>query len=175
MRRALWFTLALAAILGATPSFSAVPGDLAPLTFLLGEWGGVGTGSPGDAGGRAVFSTSLQDRVILRTSFAEYPASKDKPASRHDDLMVIYSVPSGGMHADYFDNEGHVIRYDVAVPEAGAAIFISETTAGEPRFRLTYHLGTDGVLKGGFAIAPPGQSDAFKDYLTWESHKVKAE
>jgi hypothetical protein len=151
----------------------AVPAALEPLTFLLGEWE-----TPGQAGGpngRAVFATSLQNTIIIRTSFAEYPASADRPASRHDDLMVIYVASRGGVRADYYDNEGHLIRYSVTSPRAGEASFISEPVAGQPRFRLTYRLRADGVLAGEFAMAPPGQPDAFASYLAWESRKAKAQ
>jgi hypothetical protein len=43
---------------------------------------------------------------------------------------------------------------------------------GEPGFRLSYRLEAAGVLKGEFAIAPPTAPEAFKPYLTWESHKA---
>lgn len=145
---------------------------LQPLAFLLGEWKASGTGQPGEAGGQAVFAPCLQGRVIVRKSFAEYPASGGKPASRHDDLIIIYEAQEGGVRAEYFDNEGHVIRYDVGSPRNGEAVFLSRAGAEGPRYRLTYLLSEDGVLKGEFAIAPPGKPDAFTSYLTWESRKA---
>ena len=33
---------------------------------------------------------TVQDRVIVRTSYSNTPPSGGKAASRHDDLMVIY-------------------------------------------------------------------------------------
>ena len=155
----------------AAPPVAGAPAGLAPLAFLVGEWPATGTGQPGAGTGTATFARSLQDKVIVRTSFADYPAAGDKPASRHDDLMVIYAAPGGGARADYYDSEGHVIRYAVQSPAPGQALFLSDAVAGGPRFRLAYTLTAPGVLKGEFAIAPPGAPEAFKPYLTWESHK----
>lgn len=149
-----------------TPSAS-----LEALTFLLGDWDATGGGQPGQGQGRTTFARGLQDRVITRTNVAEYPATDKKPASRHDDLMVIY-VARGGLRADYYDSEGHVIRYGVTAPAAGVAVFLSDEAAGEPRFRLTYKLDPGGTLNGEFAIAPPNQPDLFKPYLTWQSRKA---
>ena len=151
---------------------AAEPAELQPLAFLVGEWEASGSGQPGVGAGTAVFSPGLQDRVILRTSYAEYPATGGKPGSRHDDLMIIYVGPGGGVRADYYDNEGHVIRYTVHSPAAGHAVFLSEAADGEPRFRLSYKLEPDSVLAGEFEIAPPGTPEAFKSYLTWQSRKA---
>jgi hypothetical protein len=112
--------------------------------------------------------------MVLRTSHAEYAAAAGKPASRHDDLMVIYPAAGAGARADYYDNEGHVIRYVVWSPAPGQAVFLSEAAAGEPRFRLTYRLEASGVLKGEFAIALPSAPEAFEQYLSWDSRKATA-
>jgi hypothetical protein len=151
---------------------AAAPTELQPLAFLIGEWASSGEGQPGVGTGTAVFSPSLQDRVILRTSFADYPATDNRPASRHDDLMVIYAV-AGGVRANYFDSEGHVIRYSVESPAAGQAVFLSDAEQGAFRFRLTYQLVGDDQLDGTFEIAAPGAPDTFKPYLSWHSHKTQ--
>src|SRR5881397_638086 len=83
---------------------------LAPLQFLLGEWKGVG--DQAGATGGFTFAPGVQDRIIVRTNYSNTPASDGRAASRHDDLMVIY-VEGRMLKADYFDNEGHVIRYAV--------------------------------------------------------------
>ena len=162
------------AVLGGSGAFAAEPRELAPLAFLVGEWTASGTGQPGPGQGSAAFVRSLQGQVILRTSYAEYPASGGKPAWRHDDLMVIYAVPGIGARAEYYDSEGHVIRYVVQSPSVGQVVFLSEASAGEPRFRLSYGLEARGVLKGEFAIAPADSHEAFQQYLRWESHKTTA-
>jgi hypothetical protein len=158
--------------MSSATSRGAGPAPLEPLAFLLGTWGASGSGQPGTAAGTATFAGSLQDRVIIRTSFAEYPATKTTPASRHDDMMIVYATDRAGIRADYYDNEGHVIRYGVTVAGVGEAIFLSDIVSGEPRYRLTYKLGPNGLLSGTFAVAPPGKPEAFEQYLAWESRKL---
>jgi hypothetical protein len=160
-------------LLAGTVALAAEPAALQPFAFLVGEWRASGTGKPGEASGTAVFTRGLQDRVIVRTSYAEYPPKAGKPGSRHDDLMVIYADASGGVRADYYDSEGHVIRYVVVSPAAGQAVFTSEALGREPRYRLSYTLAPGGLLKGEFAIAPAGTRDAFTPYLTWDSLKTQ--
>ena len=167
--RSLSMVVLLSTIL-ATVAVAGPPGELEPFSFLIGEWSASGSGQPGVGTGTAVFARALQDRAIVRTSYAEYPAALGKPASRHDDLMVIYTH-AGVVHADYYDSEGHVIRYLGSSGGPGQAMFVSEPVAGEPAFRLSYKL-EGGVLKGEFAIAPPGTAPAFTPYLTWESPKA---
>jgi len=147
------------------------PVELKPLAFLVGEWDSAGAGAPGAATGIAAFRWNLQDRVLVRTSFAEYPAAGGRPASRHDDYMIIYAS-DGGLRADYYDSEGHVIRYSVRTPKPGQAVFLSDAAGNQPRFRLTYTRTTEDGLDGQFESAEPG-STAFKVYLTWHSTKVK--
>jgi hypothetical protein len=156
-----------------SPALAGPPSELEPLAFLIGDWEASGGGQPGPAGGRAVFSRALQDRVILRTSYAEYPRSGAGAGLRHDDLVVIYAVPGKGPRADYYDSEGHVIRYVVTTPATGEAVFLSEPVAGEPGYRLRYRLTPDGALEGEFAIAA-GDPPAFRPYVVWESHRAKA-
>jgi len=160
------------AVLHGSAGLAAEPSELKPFGFLVGEWVASGSGQPGASSGIAVFARGLQDQVILRNSYAEYPPADGRPASRHDDLMVIYSVSGVGARADYYDSEGHVIHYILTSPAPGQAVFLSEAHAGEPRFRLSYTLEANGVLNGEFAVAPAGAQDAFQTYLTWESRKA---
>jgi hypothetical protein len=175
MRRIIGIALAIGMLMAAASAYAGVPKELEPLEFLLGEWGASGDGKPGEAVGSATFARGLQDRVIIRSSYADYPASAQAPAWRHDDLMVIYASEGAGIRADYYDNEGHVIRYAVAVAGPGEVSFVSEIASGAPRFRLSYKLGSDGILKGEFAMAPPGKPEAFARYLAWESLKRETE
>jgi len=162
---ALWLTAAAA--------LAQEPAALQPLDFLLGEWRNLDAAQPGAGTGSALFARSLQDRIITRTSYAEFPAAADKPGSRHDDLMIIYAGRDG-VKADYYDNEGHVIRYAVHTPAAGEVVFLSAAQPGEPVFRLTYKLASPEILKGEFAVAAPDAPADFKLYLVWETRKVAA-
>jgi hypothetical protein len=162
----------LAGLVGVLSSVSAPAQNasrLEPLRFLLGEWQGLG--DQAGATGGFTFSSTVQDRVIVRTNYSNTPATAGRPASRHDDLMVIY-VDGEAVKADYFDNEGHVIRY-LAQPRTGGVVFVSEVRQGEPRYRLTYSRADDTTITGSFEVAPPGQPDAFASYLTWRARKIK--
>ena len=156
--------VALAGSIRAEP-----PPPLAPLRFLVGKWEGIG--DQAGATGGFTFAPSLQDRVLVRTNYSNTPATAGTPASRHDDLMVVY-VEAGLVKADYFDSEGHVIRY-VADARPGEVVFVSEIRAGEPRYRLTYRQGSSSTLTGTFDVAPPGQPEAFGLYLSWTARKLK--
>lgn len=165
MRRIL--SLALAISIGRSLAF-AQPDVLSPLRFLIGEWQAIDT--PAGETGAFAFKFGAQDHIIVRTNEAVYAATAEHPASRHDDLMVVYSE-RGAIKADYFDNEGHVIRYAVE-PRVGSAVaFVSEPIAGEPRYRLTYTMSATGTLLGSFEIASPRVPDAFKPYLSWKARK----
>lgn len=173
------FVLALATAIAAITTTALatageVPKPLEPLAFLIGEWGGTGAGSPGQGAGTATFSRGLQDRVIIRTAYAEYPATVKSPASRHDDLMIVFVAEDGSVSADYYDNEGHVIRYQVTVNGLDDVSFVSVIAANAPRYRLSYKAAPGGIVKGRFEVAPPGKPDAFAEYLAWDSKKTGA-
>jgi hypothetical protein len=155
----------------SSPLIAQAPAALARFQFLVGEWEATGSGSPGEGGGRYTFSPDLQGRVLVRRSFAAYPATADRPAYRHDDLMIVF-VDGETARADYYDSEGHVIRYAVDSPEPGLAVFVSDVNPSAPRYRLTYARAADETVAGRFEIAPPGQPEAFKLYLTWISRRV---
>jgi hypothetical protein len=163
--------IASAAALLTIVCLQAESGDpLAPLRFLVGDWTAIE--SPAGERGRFTFTLGVQNHVIVRTNEAIYDATPQHPASRHDDLMVIYSE-NGSIKADYFDNEGHVIRYGVRSDGANRVVFVSDPNPREPRFRLTYTAAADGVLTGSFEIAAPGSGDAFKPYLSWKARRTK--
>jgi hypothetical protein len=133
--------------------------------FLLGEWVGDGEGTPGQGTGECKFYLDLQDTILVRTSYAEYPAAKDRPGFSHKDLMIIYQV-AGTSHAVYFDNEGHVINYTAEFSQdLDTLTFTSEIKPSEPRFRLTYSKEPDKKLKLKFEFAPPGKPEAFSMYI----------
>jgi hypothetical protein len=174
--RMTWMTAAawVVAMAAGSTATAAAPKALEPLRFLLGEWQADGGGTPGEASGGFTFAPSLQDQVVLRTNHAEYPAKDGKPASRHDDLLVLYASDSGELHADYYDSEGHVIRYVGSTPSGGEIVLVSEASNGAPRFRLSYKVSADGSLAGRFEIAPPGKPDSFGPYLAWTARRRNA-
>jgi len=130
---------------------------------FLGTWQGTGSGQVGQGSGEFMLERELQGGVLVRHNFAEYPATKDKPPYRHDDLMVIY--PDGDKtRADYWDNEGHVIHYSAEL-SPDKLVFTSDPAQPGPRFRLSYSKTSDDELKIVFEIAPPDNPGAFKTYI----------
>jgi hypothetical protein len=140
---------------------------------FLGTWEGAGGGGPGQGSGTFTFTPELQGAVLVRHNNAQYPATKDKPAYRHDDLMVIYPDASGKKtHADYWDNEGHVIQYIVEFTDH-KLVMVSDTGQPGPRYRLTYVKTGDNDLKLTFEIAPPEAPDKFKTYIEATAKRAK--
>jgi hypothetical protein len=155
---------------GVLSASQAPPKEIAPLGFLVGTWAGVGGGAPGQGSGDFAFKVELQGKVIVRTSSADYPATANSPATHHDDLIVV-SAENGKARADYFDSEGHVIRYAVDVPAPNTAVFLSDASATAPQYRLKYVLDSSGLLTGTFEVAPPGSGGTFQQYLSWTARK----
>ena len=152
---------------------SSAKHSLDDLRFLFGEWEGVGAGGPGSGKGVFSFALDLQNKVIVRKNYAEYPPTAGRPAFRHDDLIVIYlDRASNQILANYFDSEGQQISYKVTPSSDHEAVtFLSDPSPSQPRYRLSYTRVKDGTLNGKFEIAPPGQPDAFKTYLEWSARK----
>jgi hypothetical protein len=161
----------------STGLLSAQPAPQAPnwnaFKFLIGDWVGEGTGAPGEGSGGFSFSYDLQNTVLVRKNFANYPATKDRPAFTHDDLMIVYQE-GGKTKAIYFDNEQHVIDYSVSVSsDSNSIVFVSDAMASAPRFRLTNaKAGTDKITIT-FEIAPPGKPDSFAKYIEAVARRKK--
>jgi hypothetical protein len=144
--------------------------------FLVGEWVGEGDGSPGKGSGGFSLSPELGGKVLVRKNRAEYPAANGRPAVVHEDLMVIHPGKEGrSALADYWDNEGHVIRYTITPSADGKALtFLSESAAGEPRFRLTYTQTDKDAVAIKFEIAPPGKPEALRTYIEAKARRKGA-
>jgi hypothetical protein len=145
---------------------------------LIGQWDGDLGGQPGQAmGGSFTITPDLQGHALVRRSFAEFPATKDRPAFRHDDLTIVYQGAAGSVpRATYFDSEGHVIEYSVSVASGGSRIeWLSAVRPSEPRFRFTYVFTSPTAMKVRFEIAPPGQPDNFTTHVEGSVHKAGSE
>ena len=165
--------LLLAAALGASPAPAPAAGPnpaaattpaVAPVAAdpwaafrpLLGEWVGEPSGQPGEpAGATASFTLELDGQVLVRRNHVQFPPRAGEAAGAvHDDLLVIAREGSA-LRATFWDNEGHVIRYQVT-GAAGAITLESEPGPG-PRFRLAYRPLPEGRYAVAFSIAaPPG-------------------
>jgi hypothetical protein len=144
--------------------------DWGPVNFLIGNWKGEGTGSPGQGSGGFSFAPDLMETVLVRKNYAEYPPANGKPGFRHEDLMVVYrDETTKQLRATYFDSEGHVIQYGVKPANQGV-VFVSEGPSSATRYRLTYTKDGADRLKLKFDIAPPG-----KDFATYIEASAKRE
>ena len=123
-----------------------------------------------------MLSSLLETKVFIqaaRSMYNKLPATKDRPAFSHNDLMIIYRE-GDGFRATYFDNEQHVINYTVSFSkDSSAVMFTSDAASGGPRFRLTNTKQGTGSMKIAFEIAPPGQPEAFKRYIEASAHRAK--
>jgi hypothetical protein len=143
------------------------------LAFLEGTWDAhTQSGSAGAQGNSTyTFKPGLKHHVLVRSSKA-YVACKG-PASfdcEHSDVLYIYQeAKSQPLKAIYFDNEGHVIHYDVSAPDSATALFVSEASPSGPQFRLVYEL-KGAVMLGKFQMRMPGQAE-WKSYLEWSGAK----
>ncbi len=134
--------------------------------FLLGDWEGEGTGEPGEGIGNFSFATDLQGTVLVRRNHSDFPAARGRPATSHDDLMILYQEAGRPTRASYFDNEGHVIQYAAEFSrDSNTVIFLSDPAPGTPRFRLTYGKKAEGLVTIRFEFAPPGKPDEFVRYI----------
>lgn len=144
------------------------------LSFLQGTWAG-STSSTGSSGGKVIgnytFSPQLGNHILVRHTIniegCKGPATFD---CDHSDLLYLYQdAPGQPVKAIFFDNEGHVIHYDVSTPSAASAVFLSDASYSGPQFRLMYELKS-GVMWGKFQMRMPAQSE-WKSYLEWSGPK----
>jgi hypothetical protein len=164
-------SLLLVLVLGATTRAGDDPWK--PFRYLEGEWVGEGGGQPGPGTGTFRFAWDLQGHVLVRKGHAEFPAVAGKAASTHDDMMIIHK--GGGDspdRADYFDDKGHVIRYQASISSDGRVVtFLSDPVPNSPRFRLSYTHETESTARIRFEIEPPGGS-GFQIYLDGRARRV---
>jgi hypothetical protein len=169
-----WLCLAMVVAFRSTGAFAQDSGKLwAPLQFLAGSWKGIGSGEPGSGEGGFTFDFDLGSRIMVRKNWATYAPKPGQAEVRHEDLMIVYPEPADSrLHAVYFDNEGHVIRY-VVLPgsRSNSVAFESDAMQPGPRYRLDYDLDDKGELTIAFSIAPPGQP--FKTYTKGTARKIQ--
>ena len=157
----------LVAVTVVASAQSSAKSKWSDLEGLLGTWAGINSGgAPGKADtGSCSFALDLQDAVIVRKNHASYPGANGRPASVHDDLMVIFHR-GDAVRATYYDSEGHEITYAVTCkPTDKTWTFLSDLAVNSPRYRLTYTGISSAELKLKFEVAPPDKPDAFRTYI----------
>ncbi len=168
---------ALLCSLGATaqsPSGAAVNSadPLQPLHFLEGTWTAHGTGQGATSDGTYLFRRELKGHVLARHAKVASCKGPDDFDCQHGDLLYVFAeMPGQPLKAIYLDNEGHVIHYNVTMPDPTTAMFLSDASGAGPQFRLLYTL-KDGQMSGSFAMQMPGQTE-WRPYLTWRGAATK--
>lgn len=140
-------------------------------SWLMGGWEGEGGGQPGQGSGSFSFKTDLDGKILVRKSHSEYPASGNRPATIHDDLMVVSIDQTGNpAKAIYFDNEGHTINYSITyAPDS--VVLQSEKTPDAPVFRLTYSKIDEQTVNTKFELSHDGEN--FMTYIEGKSKRLK--
>ena len=143
-----------------------------PLQFLIGTWEAKtqGGAAKAEGSGTYTFQLELHNHILARHSSSEACKGPADFNCEHGDLLYVYREAAGQAYkAIYFDNEGHVIRYEVTAPSASTAMFLSDPSSPGPQFRLVYSL--DGsIMSGKFQMRMPGKTE-FKSYLEWSGAK----
>jgi hypothetical protein len=126
-----------------------------PIGNLVGAW--EGTNDDKSSSGTVTIQQDLGGKILVRRG------TNESAQGHHEDFSVISHAHDGTLHADYYDNEGHVIRYGITASADGKQfVFASEGPDAAPRFRLTYTLKTDDDLEILFEMAPPGATEFHK-------------
>jgi len=150
--------------------------SLDSMKVLVGKWVGEGTSDVGAGGGYFTFEASLNNKVLIRKNRAEYPATKNRGAITHDDLMIVYADASTKtLRAFYTDSGGNTINYIINVSDDGKTItFLSDARDPGPRYRLTYVLTKPDQIALTFEIASPDKPDQFKKFIDGRVRRVPA-
>jgi hypothetical protein len=109
----------------------------------------------------------LQGKILVRRNRSDFPATRGRPAIRHEDLTVVYPETRGGRTgAIYFDNEGHVIHYTAQFSQdKNTLIFLSDPAPSALRFRLSYTKGKNCSLLTKFETVPSHQPETFATHV----------
>jgi hypothetical protein len=168
--------LAAALFLLAAPLFAqapaAAPDPFKPIAFLEGSWEAATHDSGGvHSIGVYAFKTELGGHVLGRHAVSVTACKgPDTFDCEHTDLLYVFAeAPGQPLKAIYFDNEGHVIHYNVSTPGPTTVVFLSDGSQPGPQFRLMYELKT-GIMYGKFQVQIPGQT-AWTSYLEWSGGK----
>jgi hypothetical protein len=171
MKRRLMAVLLVLPAMGFGQS-GAAPEPFKALRFLEQNWDANTNGYGGlKSTGTYTFRRELGGHILARRSTSDVACKgpTDFDCGHGDMLYVYQDAPGQPLKAIYFDNEGHIIHYDVTTPGANSVVFLSEADRPGPQFRLSYEL-KDSVMYGKFQSRMPGQTE-WRSYLEWSGAK----
>lgn len=147
------------------------------LSYLVGEWRDESrSGEPGTATrGGETWRAALDGQVLVREAWCEFPATPQRAAYRHEDLLVVFADADSQVRGIFWDNEGHVIRYREVHPDPdGKGVgLVSDPSAPGPRQWLQYRFEAPDHLSAVFSLHGPG-APGFSPYLRWTSVRVSS-
>ena len=155
-----------------------VTSPLAPLEYLVGKWNvSYRSGDPGTAtGGEEAWAREAGGAVLTRRAWCEFPETPQRPAFRHEDLLVIYADTESRLQGVFWDNEGHVHFYrHVQAADAGDGVrLVTDAAIPGPRQALEYRFVPPNRTSAVFSLLLPGAPD-FRPYLQWECRRIELE
>ena len=92
-RRAMLVALILVPFLSLQAQQARSADEWKDFEFLFGEWTWVGGGKPGQGKGMSTFRPEMNGTVLVRKTHLDYPATKERAAFGHDDLIYVYTIP----------------------------------------------------------------------------------
>jgi hypothetical protein len=150
-----------------------MPEDWTGWEYLIGDWKAGSLGDPHQGYGTFSFSFNLDQAILVRKNRTVFPTTPEREGYTHDDLLIIYSEFSGKKRGIYFDNEAHVIHYEVKVdPDSQQIVLESDPIPSAPQFRFTYTQTGQDALAARFEIAPPGQPGEFTVYIEGTAKRI---
>ena len=142
------------------------------LSYLVGRWTDTSRrGEPGSStAGGETWRLALDGQILVREAWCEFPAEGERPAFRHEDLLVVYLESDGEVRAIFWDSQGHLIHYREvhADPDGQGVGFVSDPAAPGPRQWLQYRFEAPDRLSAVFSLHGSG-APGFTPYLSWAS------
>ncbi len=151
--------------------------SLERMSFLLGEWRGVGEGKWGQSASERSYSSVFDGTFIQGQGRSVYPRQEKNPAGEIHQTIDLYSFDQNRKTVvlRQFDNEGFVTTYYLNLESltGDKMEFVAEHLENVPaswRARVTFQTGEDGELLEHFDLDTA--TGAFQRYLTTRFYRV---
>ena len=163
--------LCLVVLLGWPSVGRSAEDNLAPIASILGDWTGVGEGSPGVSSTTRLAERALDNRYIMVRGRSVYPKQeKNKKGEIHTQIdMWSYDKQRKVIVLRQFDNLGFVSTYveDRSARARGRIVLVSEHLENVPagwKARYTLEFKEADTYHELFELDPDGKG--FKPYVT---------
>lgn len=138
--------------------------------ILVGKWIGEGENIGGEKISNSLFTSELDNNIIIRKNYSEYIPGSDETNQHFEDLLIIFRYPDASIKATYFDNKSRVINFNITVSDPGdTIIFLSEKRKGLSLFRITYSIIDNKNMRMSYETAESGKE---KDLTIVQEYKL---